>query len=81
MWTVLTYCTEGWTLTKADEKTIESAELWIYRQMIRVSWTEHTEQTKVSLHSLTPSHSFHDLLYVANSPSLDTQSETADASW
>ena len=24
VWTVLTYGTEGWTLTKADEKRIES---------------------------------------------------------
>ena len=29
MWTVLTYGAECWTLTKADEKRIESAELWI----------------------------------------------------
>ena len=27
--------------TKADEKRIESAELWIYRRMLSVSWTEH----------------------------------------
>ena len=40
VWTVLTYGAEGWTLTKADEKRIESAELWIYRRMLRVSWTE-----------------------------------------
>ena len=26
---------------KADEKRIQSAELWIYRRMLRVSWTEH----------------------------------------
>ena len=26
---------------KADEKMIESAELWIYHRMLRVSWTEH----------------------------------------
>ena len=41
VWTVVTYGAEGWTLTKADEKRIESAELWIYRRMLRVSWTEH----------------------------------------
>ena len=40
-WTVLTYGAEGWTLTKANQKRIESAELWIYRRMLRVSWTEH----------------------------------------
>ena len=41
VWTVLTHGAEGWTLKKADEKGIESAELWIYRRMLRVSWTEH----------------------------------------
>ena len=41
VWTGLTYGAEGWTLKKADEKRIESAELWIYRRMLRVSWTEH----------------------------------------
>ena len=41
VWTVLTYGPEGWTLKKANEKRIESAELWIYRRMLRVSWTEH----------------------------------------
>ena len=41
VWTVLTYGAEGWTLKKADEKRIESAEMWMYRRMLRVSWTEH----------------------------------------
>ena len=41
VWTVLTYGAEGWTLTKADEKRTQSAELWIYRRMLRVSWIEH----------------------------------------
>ena len=26
---------------KADEKRLESPEMWIYRRMLRVSWTEH----------------------------------------
>ena len=41
VWTVLTFGAEAWTLTKADEKGIQSAEPWIYRRMLRVSWTEH----------------------------------------
>ena len=32
VWTVPTYGAEGWTRGKADEKRIESAELWIYRR-------------------------------------------------
>ena len=47
MWTVLTYDAEGWTLRKDDEKRIESSELWIYRRMLRVSWTEHRTDEKV----------------------------------
>ena len=37
VWIVLTYGAEFWILTKADEKRMESAELWIYRRMLRVS--------------------------------------------
>ena len=38
---MMTYGAECWTLTKSDEKRIESAALWINRRMLRVSWTEH----------------------------------------
>ena len=34
VWTVLTYGAEGWTLKKADEKRIESAEMWFYRRLL-----------------------------------------------
>ena len=43
-----------WTLTKSDEKRIESTEPRIYRWMFRVSWTEY-RTAKVSLESLTVS--------------------------
>ena len=46
VWTVLIYGVEWWILTKYDEKRIESAEVWSYRRMSRVTWTEHwTDQT------------------------------------
>ena len=55
VWTVLTYGAEGWTLNKTDEKRMESAELWIYRRMLRVSWSEHrTDESRLSSQSLTP---------------------------
>ena len=31
--TMTLYGAEGWTLTKADEKRMESAELWIYESV------------------------------------------------
>ena len=49
LWTFLTYGVEGWTLRKADEKRIHSAELWIYHRMLglRVSWTEHRRDESI----------------------------------
>ena len=41
---VLTYGAEGWTLTKADEKRIQSAELWIYRRLVTKWTSESTER-------------------------------------
>ncbi|GFN94419.1 endonuclease-reverse transcriptase [Plakobranchus ocellatus] len=37
VWTVMTYGAEGWTLRKRDEKKINSAEMWFYRRLLRVS--------------------------------------------
>ena len=36
-WTVMTYGTEGWTLKAKQFKKIQSAEMWFYRRMLRVS--------------------------------------------
>ncbi|GFO28294.1 endonuclease-reverse transcriptase [Plakobranchus ocellatus] len=36
----MTYRAEGWTLRKRDEKKINSAEIWFYRRLFRVSWKE-----------------------------------------
>ena len=40
VWTVMTYGAEGWTLKKKDEKRINSAEMWFYRRLLRISWKE-----------------------------------------
>ena len=34
------YGCAAWTLIKADEKKIEAAEMWFYRRLLRVKWTE-----------------------------------------
>ena len=36
----MTYGAEGWTLRKRDEKKINSAEMWFYRRLLRVSWKQ-----------------------------------------
>ena len=34
------YGCAAWTLIKADKKKIEAAEMWFYRRLLRVKWTE-----------------------------------------
>ena len=40
IWPVATYGCEAWTLRKEEEKRIDAAELWFYRRLLRVQWTE-----------------------------------------
>ena len=41
VWPIMLYGCETWTTKKAEEKRIEAAEMWFYRRLLRVSWTEH----------------------------------------
>ena len=44
---IATYAAETWTMKKADRKRIESFEMWVYRRILRVSWTEHRTNQSV----------------------------------
>src|SRR6218665_3992881 len=37
---VILYGCKTWTKTRAMEKKIDASEMWIWRRMLRVSWTE-----------------------------------------
>ena len=37
---IITYGSESWTMTKKMEKKINACEMWIWRKMLRISWTE-----------------------------------------
>ena len=41
IWSTLLYGSETWTLTKATQSKLEAFEMWIYRRMMRILWTEH----------------------------------------
>ncbi len=41
VWSIAIYGSEGWTIHKKEEKYIEAFEMWCYRRLLRVSWTEH----------------------------------------
>ena len=40
VWPVVLYGCEAWTLKQDDCNRIKSAEMWFYRRLLRVSWTE-----------------------------------------
>ena len=44
---VLLYGCEGWTLTKALEKNLEAFEMWCYRRMLKIPWTDFVRNAEV----------------------------------
>ena len=47
IWPVATYGCEAWTLKKEEEKKINAAELWFYRRLLRIQWTEKRTNNSV----------------------------------
>lgn len=41
------YGSETWTMRKDDIKKIEAFEMWIWRRMEKISWTEHKTNEEV----------------------------------
>ena len=40
IWPVMLYGSDTWTCRKRDEERIEAAEVWFYRRLLRVQWTD-----------------------------------------
>jgi len=40
IWPVVLYGNEAWALRKDDENRIQAAEMWFYRRLLRVKWTD-----------------------------------------
>jgi len=38
---------ETWTMRKEDVKRLEACEMWIWRRMEKISWTEHITNEEV----------------------------------
>ena len=41
------YGAETWTLQAADPKYLESFEMWCWRRMEKISWTDHVRNEEV----------------------------------
>jgi hypothetical protein len=46
---LLVYGAETWTLRAVDHKHLESSEMWCWRRMEKISWTDHVRNEEVLL--------------------------------
>ena len=49
VWSVALYGAETWTLRAVDQKHLESFEMWCWRRMEKISWTDHVRNEDVLL--------------------------------
>jgi hypothetical protein len=47
IWSIALYGAEKWTLRKLDRKHLESSEMWCWRKMEKISWTDHVRNEEV----------------------------------
>ncbi|KAJ4446720.1 hypothetical protein ANN_13417 [Periplaneta americana] len=47
VWSVALYGTETWTLRRSEEKRIEAFEMWLWRRMEDVKWTDRIRNEAV----------------------------------
>jgi len=49
VWSTAFYGAETWTLRAIDQKHLESFEMWCWRRMEKISWTDHVRNEEVLL--------------------------------
>uniref|UniRef100_A0A8D9ENE8 Endonuclease-reverse transcriptase n=2 Tax=Cacopsylla melanoneura TaxID=428564 RepID=A0A8D9ENE8_9HEMI len=47
VWSVALYGSETWTVSKADRKKLEAFEMWCWRRMKKVKWTDRVSNERV----------------------------------
>jgi hypothetical protein len=47
IWSIALYGAETWTLRAVDQKHVESFEMWCWRRMEKISWTDHVRNEDV----------------------------------
>ena len=49
IWSMALHGAETWTLRAADQKYLESFEMWCWRTLEKISWTDHVRNEEVLL--------------------------------
>jgi len=47
MWSIALYGAETWTFQKVNQKYMERFEMWYWRRMEKISWTDHVRNEEV----------------------------------
>ena len=47
VWSTALYGVETWTLRAVDQKHMESFEMWCWRRMEKITWTDHVRNEDV----------------------------------
>ena len=55
------YGAETWTLRAVDQKQLETFEMWCWRRMEKVSWTDHVRNEEVLLRVKEQSNILHEI--------------------
>jgi len=53
VWSIALYGAETWTLRAVNQKHVESFEMWCWRRMEKISWTDHVRNEDDCLESRT----------------------------
>ena len=49
IWSIALYGAETWMIPAVDKKHLESFEMWCWRRMEKISWTDHVRNEEVLL--------------------------------
>jgi hypothetical protein len=49
VWSIALYGAETWTLRAVDQKHLERSEMWCWRRMEKISWTDHVRNDDILL--------------------------------
>jgi hypothetical protein len=62
IWSTALYGAESWTLRAVVQKHLESFEMWCWRRMEKVSWTDHVRNEDVLLRVKEQRNILHEIL-------------------
>ena len=78
VFSVVTYGCESWTIKKAERRRIDAFELWCWRRLSRVPWTERRSNQSI-LKEISPGYSLEGLMVKLKLPYFGHLMQRADS--